>query len=339
MKHKEQKVHKPLWRRIVKIVGIVILVPVLITIGLVGYVMIANDGPSIGHWDTEDKQKQYAETYQQALKTLPEPSEQYDIPTDFGAVRVYKWSNDTVKDKTPLVLLPGRTAGAPMWYANLPYLIKERPVYALDAIGDAGMSVQTKAIETNAEQALYLEQAFDYLKLSRINLVGHSFGGYNAANYATRYPERVVSLALIEPVFVLEGINPSLMLKLIIATLPGAPKSWMDSAVADISGGTSYDPTDPIQRMITEGSDFYKSSLPTPETITSEQAAKWSMPVYLAMADNSTKLHDSVAIEKLARQNISSVDTKILANATHSLPMEYPEEISTAILSNASRVE
>lgn len=339
MKQIEQKIHRPVWRRVIKIVVIIILTPLLLLVGFVIYVMFASGSPSIGHWETDEKRKQYADTYEQALQTLPAPSAQYDVPTDFGTVRVYMWSNDAVKDKTPVVLLPGRTAGAPMWYANLPYLMTERPVYALDAIGDAGMSVQTKAIETNADQAKYLEQTFDYLKVAKLNLVGHSFGGYNAANYATRYPKRVASLSLIEPVFVLDGVQPMLMLKLIIATLPGAPKSWMDSATADISGETSYDSSDPIQRMIKEGGDYYKSSLPSPEMISSEQASNWSMPVYVAMAQNSTKLHDSVKIAQLAQQNIKSSEVKIWQDATHSLPMEYPKDISAAILSNATRAE
>lgn len=339
MKRIERKIHRPVWRRVIKIVIIIVLTPLLLLVGLVIYVMLASGSPSIGHWETDDKRKQYTDTYEQALQTLPAPSAQYDVSTDFGTVRVYMWTNDTVKDKTPVVLLPGRTAGVPMWYANLPYLITERPVYALDAIGDAGMSVQTKVIKTNADQAQYLEQTFDSLKITKLHLVGHSFGGYNAANYATRYPDRVASLSLIEPVFVLGGVQPALMLKLIIATLPGTPKSWMENAVADISGETSYDSSDPIQRMIKEGADYYKSSLPSPETITAEQALNWSMPVYFAMAQNSTKLHDSAKIAQLAQQSIKSAETKLWQDATHSLPMEYPKDISAAILSNANRVE
>jgi pimeloyl-ACP methyl ester carboxylesterase len=34
-----------------------------------------------------------------------------------------------------------------------------------------------------------------------VHLVGHSFGGWLAANYAVRDPERLASLSLLEPVF------------------------------------------------------------------------------------------------------------------------------------------
>lgn len=39
----------------------------------------------------------------------------------------------------------------PPW--NLPDLAAERTVYAIDALGDAGLSVQTRAIANGADQA------------------------------------------------------------------------------------------------------------------------------------------------------------------------------------------
>jgi hypothetical protein len=63
------------------------------------------------------------------------------------------------------------------------------------------------------------------------------------------------------------------------------------------------------------------------------------MPVYIAMAQNSTKLHDPVKIAQLARQNINLAETKVWQDATHYLPMRYPKDISAAILSNTNRVE
>jgi pimeloyl-ACP methyl ester carboxylesterase len=44
-----------------------------------------------------------------------------------------------------------------------------------------------------------MERAVDALKLERFALVGHSLGGYIAADYAGAHPERVARLALIAP--------------------------------------------------------------------------------------------------------------------------------------------
>ena len=75
---------------------------------------------------------------------LPAPSATLDVSTHFGTVRVYRFGP---ADGVPLLLLPGRTAAAPMWEANLAGLAKSRPVYATDLIGEPGLSVQTRQLD------------------------------------------------------------------------------------------------------------------------------------------------------------------------------------------------
>jgi hypothetical protein len=55
-----------------------------------------------------------------AMGQLPEPTWTMDLDTDFGTVRVYEFSSARTRRSTPIVLLPGRTSGVPMWEANLP---------------------------------------------------------------------------------------------------------------------------------------------------------------------------------------------------------------------------
>ena len=105
----------------------------------------------------------------------------------------------------PVVLLPGRTSGVPMWASNLPDLAAARTTYALDALGDAGLSVQIRPISDGADQADWLDQVLAQLPVRSVHLLGHSFGGWLAANYAVRHPERVQTLTLLDPVFVFQG--------------------------------------------------------------------------------------------------------------------------------------
>jgi pimeloyl-ACP methyl ester carboxylesterase len=92
-----------------------------------------------------------------------------------------------------------------MWASNLPDLAATRTTYALDALGDAGLSVQNRAISDAADQADWLDQALAQLPVRNVHLLGHSFGGWLAANYAVRHPERVQTLSLLDPVFVFQG--------------------------------------------------------------------------------------------------------------------------------------
>jgi pimeloyl-ACP methyl ester carboxylesterase len=134
------------------------------------------------------------------MKRLPPPSRSLDIPTSYGAVRVYEWVTEQTRSATPVILIPGYTSGVPMWENNLPDLVARRPVYAVDALGDCGMSAQTAAIKNAADQAAWLDQTIAQLDVAQVHVAGHSFGGWSAANYATRYPGKVASLSLLEPV-------------------------------------------------------------------------------------------------------------------------------------------
>mmetsp|Transcript_43732 Transcript_43732/g.114017 ORF Transcript_43732/g.114017 Transcript_43732/m.114017 type:complete len:89 (-) Transcript_43732:1390-1656(-) len=52
-----------------------------------------------------------------------------------------------------------------------------------------------------AEEILvdYLEKWVEKMGIEKFTIVGHSFGGYVAANYSKRHPERVTRLVLADP--------------------------------------------------------------------------------------------------------------------------------------------
>lgn len=266
---------------------------------------IAMSDPSpVGYWRTSEGQRTYMKTYDAAMKLLPAPSKTLYISTDFGVVRVYEWRTEQTQLATPIVLLPGRSAGVPMWVNNLPSFAAQRSVYAMDALGDAGMSAQTVEIKNGTDQATWLHQVLMHLTLAKAHMVGHSFGGWAAANYATQHPERVASLVLLEPVCVFQGLSIEIIIKTIPAAIPFLPKSWRESMLKDIGGVTELDQTDPIARLIAEGTEHYAQKLPgLPEQITPEQMQAWEMPVYAAMASESV-MHDSDQAVAVARLNI-----------------------------------
>lgn len=286
---------------------------------------------SLGHWRSSAGRRAYEKSYTEAMKQLPHPSQTFNVSTDYGIVRVYEWATGQTNSATPIVLIPGYTSGVPMWKSNLSDLIVKHPVYALDALGDCGMSVQTASIKNAADQAAWLDQVITDLDVAKMHLVGHSFGGWSAANYASRYPNKIASLALLEPVFVLRGLHLRIILKSIPASIPFLPKKWRDNLLKDIGGVAEIPLDDPVARMIVEGSEHYARRLPNPKQITPKQLQGWNMPVYVAMAANSS-LHDSAKAVAVAQSNIKNLQAKNWSNTTHSLPMESPKEIDAELL-------
>jgi pimeloyl-ACP methyl ester carboxylesterase len=302
----------------------------------VGGTMVATHDPSpVGHWRTEEGRQAFATSYAAAMRLLPEPTRTLDLRTDYGTVRVYEFVTSATRSRTPVVLLPGRTASAPMWLDNLSDLAAERPVYAPDTLGDAGMSVQTRELVDGADQAAWLDQVLarvlEEADAPRIHLVGHSFGGWSAANYATRHPERLASLTLVDPVFVFQGIRWPIYVKSIPASVPFLPRSWRDRLLGDIGGGGELDLDDPLARLISDGMEHYAGKLPLPERLDEEQLQGLGVPVYAAMAAESA-LHDSAAAVEVGRARVRDIRIRSWPGATHSLPMEFPGELDREML-------
>jgi proline iminopeptidase len=105
---------------------------------------------------------------------------------------------------TPLVVINGGP-GVDHGYMHstlhpvsaLDELAKERPVIFYDQRG-MGKSppLQVGQSCTIADQVADLEALRDHLGYQRINILGHSFGGYLAIAYAARYPERIERMIL-----------------------------------------------------------------------------------------------------------------------------------------------
>lgn len=293
---------------------------------------------AIGHWRSPAAEQAYRTAYTAAFARLPVGAEALDLATDFGTVRVYRWQASETAERTPIVLLPGRSSGVPMWVENLPDLVARRPVYALDALGDSGLSVQTAPIRTMGDQALWLDQTLAQLESTSVHLVGHSFGGWLAANYASHYPQRLATMALLEPVYVFQGIKPGVLLQILPATLPFLPLAVRTRAIKAIAGTDDLDLTDPLVAMIAAGTNQFAARLPQPQQITPEQMRRWTMPVYVAMATNSA-LHDGTKAITVAQAHVAQVQPMLWPNATHSLPMEYPRPLDADLLAFMARHE
>jgi pimeloyl-ACP methyl ester carboxylesterase len=101
----------------------------------------------------------------------------------------------------PLVLVPGGLTGWLSWIPHQERLavryraIRVQPIHnELGSAGLAGDPAYTAEIEREA-----LRLTLDALDLERPHLAGWSGGGKAALEFATEYPDRVRSLALVEP--------------------------------------------------------------------------------------------------------------------------------------------
>ncbi|CAM3732108.1 alpha/beta fold hydrolase [Tsukamurella ocularis] len=285
---------------------------------------LVRDPSPVGYWRSAGARAAYVERYDRAFRDLPIPAETRDVRTGFGIVRAYRFGAPR-PGTAPVLLVPGRSSGVPMW-ADVLARLRDQEVYAVDALGDAGMSVQDRPLTGAEDQAAWLAETMTALGLGRAHLVGHSFGAWSAANLAARYPGRVATLTLWEPILVLAGLRWQMYIATLPTALPFLPDSWRRKGLASIGGADEADASSsPIGAMIDAGAAGYRAALPTPAQPEDAALARLTMPVFVGLGGRSA-VTDTAAAADRAR-SLPNATVRVWPDGTHSLPMEYPDEL------------
>jgi pimeloyl-ACP methyl ester carboxylesterase len=135
-----------------------------------------------------------------------------------------------------------------MWRANLPALLERRTAYCVDLLGDAGLSVQIAPLESPEDQAQWFDEMLIGLELNSAHLMGVSFGGWTATNYAVLRPGRAASLTLQDPVMTFARIPLKTMLLTCAMTSPGVPEVVRRRIMRWLAGGAEIDDSVPRLR-------------------------------------------------------------------------------------------
>ncbi|WP_329393155.1 alpha/beta fold hydrolase [Streptomyces lydicus] len=134
--------------------------------------------------------------YREALDAWPVPAEHLRVPTREGETFVVVSGPE---DAPPVVLLHGAGANATMWQDDITTWARHFRTYALDLVGEPGLSAPSRPPLASDAPARWLDDVLDALGIARAAFVGTSLGGWLALDYATRRPERVDRLALLCP--------------------------------------------------------------------------------------------------------------------------------------------
>jgi pimeloyl-ACP methyl ester carboxylesterase len=134
--------------------------------------------------------------YDEAMKSWPVAYESREIQSRFGTTHVVV---SGPVDGPPLVLLHGYWSTLTMWTPNVADLSRDHRVYAIDVIGQPGRSIPGEPMRNPADCAAWLTATLNGLRLDRVTLIGMSYGGWLALNYAIASPERLRNLVLLSP--------------------------------------------------------------------------------------------------------------------------------------------
>jgi pimeloyl-ACP methyl ester carboxylesterase len=291
----------------------------------------------ISVYKTLEGRTQYLAAYNDCLRLWPVSYTSCFVSTIYGQIHVITCGS---KDAFPLVLLHGGYASATMWFANIADLSASYRVYALDTIGEPGMSEPATPTSSREACADWIIQALDSLGIETAHVVGLSRGGWLALNLALRAPRRVASLALLSPAASFIRLTP--FFRMLAAGLIRIPNKGLLKAALYSWVAPGFVINELFTRQFVLGlyhwnwavnRKGYSGVMPTEFSV--EELDKLRMPILMLTGDHD-RLNPLRAIQR-ALQTIPHLETAIVPQAGHMLSMEQPDFVDKYVLNFLGR--
>lgn len=285
----------------------------------------------VGRYVSDELRERYFAACDAVYALAPAADSETDVETSFGTTHVYRWepTDPAHAARTPVVLAHGAGGNSSQWYPNLAALRAERPVYAVDTLGDPGRSVQHTPIHQPERSAQWLNEVLAGLGLARVHLIGSSYGGWLSLNQAHRGPERLASVTLLDPGG-LEKTGARFFVWIFVSLLATiAPKpvrrrvaAWLDQPVLIVPE---------LRAMIMLSVRAYRIRRPTPLPLTEDELRTIRTPLYVLLGEHSLLVRPQRQRERVPRL-IPGAVVEIIGDTGHGPQIDHADQVNERML-------
>jgi pimeloyl-ACP methyl ester carboxylesterase len=281
-----------------------------------------------------DAKARYLELYEVMERDWPVVSELRTVSTSHGQtfVRVTGPTN-----APPMVLLHGAGGSSLHWGPNVEALSEHYRTYAVDIIDDFGRSVYARPIESADDYVRWLDELFDALELGDdVHLVGLSYGGWMASQYALEHPDRVGKVVLLAPGGTVLPLSAGWIRKAVLSALPHRyfTRRFLYWLMEDLARGS-----DSSRALLDEWADVaflgvasYKPrSMIPPSVLTNEEWQSITVPMLFLVGENEKIYSPERAIERLVRV-APQVQAEVIPGAGHDLSLVRARLVNQKVL-------
>lgn len=272
--------------------------------------------------------------YDAVMDAWPIDYEELGVATSFGDTHVIAGGPH---DGPPVVLLHALFATAASWYLNVEALSHHYRTYCVDVIGEANKSTPTRLITSMDDFLQWFDELLDGLGIDNLFLVGNSYGGFTAAYYAIKLPERVRKLVLIGPASTIHPMRPFMLhmfvpkaLYMAAPWLPGSGRV-MRAGVDWMHAGVAPDPlwTPLFVEAMTHGRLINRVF---PRVYEKDDLAAISAPVLLILGEREVIYGDLGETIRAAKDLIPELDVTVIPDAHHITAIAQPDAVNRELM-------
>lgn len=281
----------------------------------------------------EAKEK-FLASYDSAAKKWPVPSTTRLVDTSYG--KTYVRISGPV-DAPPLVLLHGIGGNSLQWIPNIKALSAHYRTYAVDNIYDFGRSVYTRPMRSPDDFVSWLNELFDALALGdRVNIMGLSYGGWIAAQYALRHQNRLDKMVLIAPVCTVEPLSFQWIARAVLCAIPIRyfTKSFLYWLLEDLSKSGKAGKAileEHIDAAYLAAHSFRSKRMVNPTVLGDDELQGIRVPTLFMVGENEKIYSAHKAIERL-KKTAPQIETALIPRAGHDLTIVQTEMVDRKIL-------
>jgi pimeloyl-ACP methyl ester carboxylesterase len=287
--------------------------------------------PTFYPFKSQQAKSEYEAYCAERFKAWPPGSESRLLKTPCGQTFVRACGRTA---DPPLVLLHGARGGSLMWTEMIAALSAHHRAYALDTPGDAGFSVSRRDFSKPEELVNWLDEVLAVLAPQEpVSLMGISYGGFIASQYALSRPDRLRSVVLLAPGATVLKTSVAFLARMALLSVPlpgrgGDALTRMLRWVFRDAERTS----DTTQALLSQVIGDVKMlqrlfSLPRPPwppVIDDEGWRRFRVPCLFLVGENEKIYSAQAAVRRLNRV-APQVRAEIIPGAGHDLTMVQPE--------------
>jgi pimeloyl-ACP methyl ester carboxylesterase len=251
----------------------------------------------------------------------PVPFEHRDVETAFGSTHVIVSGDETAP---PLVLFHCALMTSAIWSPIIGDLAGSHRAYAVDVLGDFGRSVPTSPPASPTALAGWLGETLDRLGLSEVDLLGWSFGGFVATNFAVQAPGRVRRLGLLAPfaTFVRPGLGFLAGFVPLLVPTRGTSR-WFERRLCHRG---SFGPPEHSELLYQRFKNGRVSFATPPRVFTDEELRRLEMPTRLLVGEEEF-LYDGARAVARARDVLPAGETELVPECNHAMVSDRTERV------------